>query len=173
VSRVTCIMGKAITDNLRMSPDQLRRVIDAADERALPEELADIAQAYELITHYEQAVAVGADYPDSDYRFLARHALTLEDIGTRETITRHRTITAQSESHPRVTYSLRRIDVARWTCTCPGWQHRGHCKHSDAATGKVAPVKVRKLRGSLRADHERDLAGGSLALVAASLEAAR
>lgn len=168
-------MGAAITNSVQLTPEQLRVVVDAADERALPEELADIAQAYELISHYEQTLSVGGDHAASEYRFLTRHVLTLEAIACRGTVTRHRTITAQSERDPSVTYSLRRIDVARWSCTCPGWQHRGRCKHADAAAGKVATPKPRKesMRASLRADDERDRLGGSRSVLASVLESAR
>lgn len=175
-ARNPCLTGAAITDALSvdpatcMTPMQLRRMVDAADERAAADdERADIGQAYELIARYDE---LGLSLPAADYAYLVRLVGTFEAIARRTEITRPRVITAQSDTDPRRTYRVTRRG-SQWYCSCLGFEHRGRCKHSDAAAGKVAPTKSRKLRGALRGDHERDLAGGSLALVAASLEAAR
>jgi hypothetical protein len=96
------------------------KIVLAADERALPNEGDIVLAAYQAIL---------LEKPNAE--LLAALDL-LEPMIRRATVTRPRTVSVKG-SKPGITYRLNRIGVQdNWMCDCPGYCHRGRCKHSSA-----------------------------------------
>jgi hypothetical protein len=100
--------------------DDAMRIVLAADERALPSDVATVDYAW-------RAIASGALTTGQLLEVIER----LESIIRRPYVTRPRVRRVASASKPGLSYTLTRLGTSdTWACTCPGYTHRGRCKHT-------------------------------------------
>lgn len=140
-----------------LTQDELRRIVEAADERAV---------TADEIAMVEQTLAKVSVMSDDDYRHVAAMVVLCGPIAARGDITRPRVVTVRSETNAKLSYRLRRIGSA-WMCSCPGYQHRQRCKHSDRLTGQVSLAPAQPHRVTRQLDDAIDNHGGVVAAIVA------
>jgi len=152
----------AVVDGTAMAPDVSGDVLDEL-QRAVRELSSGLTDAHDVLdedlierllrqAHLDldtsAARAGGQPVRSSEEIAALRHALeALAMALTGPAIERYRFASA---SHPGVEYELT-VDGADVTCSCPGFEYRGQCRHardlkSALAAGRTAPAGYQKSR---------------------------